>query len=553
MSGPESTAERRTGRSLWGVAAGVALVTLAVFWPILGNGFMPVYDDAPYVLENPAVREGLTWKGVAWAAVSVHSHNWHPLTWLSHMADVSLYELDPWGHHLTSLLLHAATAGMVVLFFGACGASRTAAGFAAVFFAVHPLRLESVAWVAERKDVLSGFFALATLLAWIRARRNRSRAAYFAALLCFTLGLLSKPMVVSVPVVLVLLDLWPLRRISFQEGPRSAAWRREAIEIAPFAVLAAAVCVVTVLAQGSTESIIPVGELPMGMRISNACTSIFAYLAKTLWPGKLAVYYPHPLRELATPVGASALAGVLAVSAAAALSWKRAPWFAVGWAWYLVMLLPVLGLLQVGRQGMADRYTYLPTLGVLLAATFSVQRFADARPSTPLRLGLAAAALAICAALAVTTRLGIPRWADGELLLRHALAVTGENTVASNGLGAIAGMRKQYDEALKCFRAAVDADPYNGSARENLAGLCLSLGHVEDALREASEGAARDPSNPRFHLIRGGALEKLGRLPEALAEYEEALRIRPGLPKAVARIEAVRAAMQGRSNAPDGR
>lgn len=529
----------------WIAALGVAFATAVVDWPITGNSFVDLYDDGPYVLQNAKVRGGLSADGIAWAFTSVHVHNWHPLTWLSHMTDVQLFGLDPAGHHRTSVLLHAANAGLVVLLFAALGAPVLAAALAGALFGLHPLRLQSVAWVAERKDVLSGLFFFLALLAWVRHARKPGRGSYLAALGSFALGLLAKPMLVTLPALLLLLDLWPLGRVGFGRGAgERGRWRREALELAPFAALSVAVAAITVAAQGSTRSFTVAEDISLGQRLANAATSVFAYIAKTVWPADLSVFYPHPLRELISPVALAALAGFAAVTAGAVAARRRAPWLLVGWLWYLAMLAPVIGILQVGRQGMADRYTYLPAVGLLLAATWSMLWLLERMTSRAFRIGTAIASFAAVSALAVATREGIGAWKDSETLFLQARFATGANALASNALATIAAGRGQLGEAEMLLRESIVADPRFGIPRQNLASMLLSQGRLEEGWQQAVEAVRIDPSNGRAHYALGVGFEMQGRLAEAAAAYEEAIRRMPEHEGARRRLAEVRAALR---------
>ncbi|MGA8891209.1 MAG: tetratricopeptide repeat protein [Anaeromyxobacteraceae bacterium] len=525
-------------------AVAVALATAVVFWPVLANGFIDLYDDGPYVLQNPAVKGGLGAGGIAWAMTAVHSHNWHPLTWISHMADVQLFGLDPWGHHLTSVLLHAMNAGLVVLLFVALGAPVGAALAAGGVFGLHPLRLESVAWVAERKDVLSGFFFLISLLAWTRNARRPSRSAYAVSLGAFALGLLAKPMVVTLPAILLLLDWWPLGRVRLAADPGArVAWKEELFRLAPFAVLSVAVAAITVLGQGASGSFVAALGLSLGQRIANAATSVFAYLGKMAWPASLAVYYPHPQQELLQPIPLLALGGVLAVTAGTMAAWRRAPWLLVGWGWYVVMLLPVLGILQVGNQAMADRYTYLPGLGILLAVTWTCTAGWSRSRSRAVRLVAGVVVAMVVVSLTFSTRAGIPAWRDSEALFVATRESTGRNALASNALGTIAAGRGQFDRAEHLFRESIAADPAFPVPWQNLAALLLQQGRIAEGFPVALEAVRLDPGNPKAHYAAGVAFEIQGRLPEAAAAYEEALRRMPEHAMARRRLAEVRSAM----------
>ena len=531
-------------RRVWLAAAGIALATVFVFWPVLGNSFIDLYDDGPYVLQNPAVKGGLSASGIAWAFTTVHVHNWHPLTWISHMADVQFFGLDPWGHHLTSVLLHAVNAGLVVLLFWSLGAPVVAAGLAGACFGMHPLRLQSVAWVAERKDVLSGLFFFVSILAWVRYSRRHSRAAYATSLGSFFLGLLAKPMLVTLPAVLLLLDAWPLGRVRLgRDAAARESWKAEALRLAPFAGLAVAVALVTVASQGATGSFSAGTGISLGQRLANAGTSIFAYLGQMVWPAELSIFHPHPRRELLSLLPVLSLAGIAGITIGAVAARHRAPWLLVGWSWFLVMLLPVLGILQVGGQGMADRYTYLPGVGVLLTVTWAVVTITERFPSRAAAVACAAVAVAAVLALGIATRASIPSWKDSETVFTNAREATGRNAIASNALGTIAAGRGQLDRAEFFFRESIAADPTFPVPWQNLSGLLLQQGRVAEGFPTALEAVRLDPANPRAHYAVGVAFEIQGRLPEAAAAYEEALRRMPDHALARRRLSEVRAAM----------
>jgi protein O-mannosyl-transferase len=536
----------------WIAAVLVALGTATLFWPALDNGFIDLYDDGPYVLHNQTVRAGFTADGIAWAFSSVHVHNWHPLTWISHMVDVEFFGLDPRGHHLTSVLLHAANAGLVVLLFAALGAPVVAAAMAGALFGAHPLRLQSVAWIAERKDVLSGLFFLLSLLAWVLNARRPNRGAYLASLGTFALGLLAKPMLVTTPAVFLLLDFWPLHRVKLGGGPEERVrWKAEGVRLTPFVVLSVLVAAATVLVQGSSGSFAAGAGIPLGERLANAATSIFAYLSKMVWPSDLSVFYPHPRRAILSPLALLAGGGIALATAGAAVAWRRAPWLLVGWLWFLAMLLPVSGILQVGKQGMADRYTYLPGLGILLALTFTVLASIRRVPGRWRGIAMATASAFALAALALATRADIRFWRDSETLFLHAREATPQNALASNALGTIAAGRGQFGEAERLFRESIAADAEFGIPRQNLAAMLLQQGRLEEGWPQALEAVRPDPSNPRAHYVVGVGLEMQGRLPEAAAAYEETLRRMPGHALARSRLAEVRAVLGSPAFVPE--
>jgi hypothetical protein len=407
--------------------------------------------------------------------------------------------------------------------------------------------------VAERKDVLSGLLFFVSILAWVRHARSGNRAAYVASVLAFALGLLAKPMLVTLPAVLLLLDLWPLSRMRMERSPEARESRKaEAIRLAPFAALSLVVAIITIQAQGGTGSFASGRDLSLGQRIANASMSVFAYLGRMAWPTDLSVFYPHPRRPFLNPTCLAAMAGVIGISLAAVTAWRRAPWLLVGWAWYLVMLLPVLGVLQVGNQGMADRYTYLPGVGILLAGTWAVLAVLRRFPKLAVRATVGAAAAAAILGLAFTTRAGAPSWKDSETLFTSARAATGTNALASNALGTIAAGRGQFEQAEWFFRESIVADPSFGIPRQNLAAMLLQQGRIAEGWPMALEAVRLDPSNARAHYVVGVGHEMQGRLLEAAAAYEEALRMMPEHGLARRRLAEVRAAAASPARGVEG-
>ncbi|MGO8675085.1 MAG: tetratricopeptide repeat protein [Limisphaerales bacterium] len=474
-------------RSALGIAVLLAVVTLAAYWPVLNGDFIRL-DDGAYVVRNPQVREGLNWANVAWAFRSGIQGNWHPLTWLSHMLDVNLFGLWAGGHHLVNLLFHVLNSLLLFLWLRRATGALWRSAMVGALFALHPLHVESVAWVSERKDVLSAFFFLLMLWSYLRYARARGTSSgtarsalwYSLTLLLFVLGLMSKPMLVTAPFVLLLLDRWPLERTL---GPR-----RLLFEKVPMFCLAFVSSVVTyrVQAQAHTTWL----HLPVGVRLDNAVVSYVKYLAKTLWPAHLAVFYPHP--DLAYPESHQwpawgiglALLLLLALSAWVLSQTKRAPWLAVGWFWYLGTLVPVIGLVQVGLQGMADRYTYIPLIGIFLAAVWGVDEFVR-RPAAEspggggqsgfagprVAAALAAVALIVCVGF---TRRQAGYWRTNLGLFEHALDVTPRNALAQFHIGSELGVQGQFTQAEAHFEAAVAADP-------TFAQPYFSLGLILDA------------------------------------------------------------------------
>lgn len=478
------------------LAGGLALLTLAAFLPSLGNGFVNL-DDSLYVTNNRVVKQGLTWEGLAWARTANVANNWHPLTMLSHMLDCELFGLNAAGHHGMSLLLHL---GNVLLLFeilrrmtGAPWRSAAAAGL----FAVHPLRVESVAWVAERKDVLSGLFWILALGAYGRYVREPSPKRYLPVVLAMALGLMSKPMVVTLPFALLLLDVWPLGRLRLDEPGRARRLGRLIVEKLPLFALSAVGSLVTIRYQ--TTSLVSLEVLPWSLRLANVAVSYATYLGKTVLPRNLAVFYPIPLEIPAwKALGAAAL--LLALTALAVRKARKAPWFLVGWLWFLGTLVPVIGIVQVGRQAMADRYTYIPSIGLSLAicwglpAVFRVGegRIGEGRRWRPVLAGATVLALLTLTAL---TWAQVRRWSNSVTLFRHALAVTQGNYVAHVALAKSLAVKGDWTGAAKQYRGALALRP---GLREARIGLRETLrragqsGEDRDALRKAQPRDAKD-------------------------------------------------------------
>jgi tetratricopeptide (TPR) repeat protein len=557
-----------SGRRPFVLGALLFLLVGGVFLPAVSHDFI-TYDDPVYVTGNAHVKGGLAWADVKWAFRSTEASNWHPLTWLSHMADCQLFGLHPWGHHLTNVLLHAINA---VLLFAALRMMTGALWrslFVAALFGLHPLHVESVAWVSERKDVLSTTFWM--LVLWAYARRagisrvgGRSAPLFYGlALVFFALGLMCKPMLVTLPCVLLLLDFWPLRRL---EGLSAAGLWALLAEKIPFFALSAAASAVTLLAQGGGGTVASIEDFPWPVRLANALISYCRYLGKCLVPVRLAVFYPFFPKP--PPLWEPLLAGALlaGITAAAFALVRRRPYLLVGWLWFAGTLVPVIGLVQIGGQSMADRYTYVPLIGVFLMAAWAA---GDATASWPQRRrvqGLAAGA--VLAALAAMTSRQLGYWRDGASLFRHALAVTENNWVAHANLFAtlsrssapeasaelretvriLAAFAETYDkkgielermpgrtqDAIKEFRTAVRIMPDLAGPHYNLGtALARMPGGLPEAIEEFRTAARLKPDFAEVHYNLGVALAKTpGGLPEAIEEFRTAARLRPGFAEA---------------------
>jgi tetratricopeptide (TPR) repeat protein len=540
-SRPALAARRRLALYL---PLGLCLLTLAAFLPALRGGFVN-FDDPQYVYANPHVRQGLSAAGLRWALTAQVAGHWHPLTLVSHMLDVQLYGLNPRGHHLTSLLLHLAN---VLLLFGVLhrmtGRPLRSAAVAALF-AVHPLRVESVAWVAGRKDLVSGLFWMLALAAYLRYVRAPSAGRYLLVAAAFAASLTGKAMAVTLPTVLLLLDFWPLDRWRGSNGGsagRRAAWPWLAAEKLPLCCLAAAAGLIAVHTQAGP---IASGDTaPLALRAANALTSYVAYLGKTLDPRRLAVFYPFEAVPAARAVAAAlALAGITALATLGTFSRReagappRAPYLLVGWLWYLVTLAPVIGVLQVGWQGMADRYTYLPSIGLFLAAVWGAADLAELaegwRPLRHRRRGAwlvrgaaATGAALILLALVAVSRRQCGTWTDSFTLFSHALQVE-ESYVAHTNVAEELRARGDQAASLAHYRAAVRLAPRSAQAWAALGNALRSWGQPAAALQPLRTALALDPADERARLLLAMAVDDLGRPDLAIVELRRVLAYRP--------------------------
>jgi protein O-mannosyl-transferase len=502
------------------VSAALAVLTLLVYSPTFHYPFVR-YDDPAYVYENPHVQAGLTADGARWAFTTFDCGNWHPLTWLSLQLDAQLYGgLNAGAFHRTNVLLHAANAVLLFLVLSRMTGAVWRSAVVAGLFALHPLRVESVAWVAERKDVLSTLFWALTLAAYLHYVRQPGVGRYLLVVLPFVLGLLAKPMLVTLPFVLLLLDYWPLGRL------RPGAVRRLLLEKVPLFGLVLASCAVTFLAQAHGNAVAPVEAFPPAARVGNALLAYVGYLGKTFWPVRLAVYYPHP--GAAVPVGPALGAGLFlaAVTTLALGPGRRWPYLAVGWLWYLGTLVPVIGLVQVGGQGMADRYTYVPLVGVFVMVVWGMADLAQGwRLPRGYLVAAGAAALSACAAL---TRAQVGHWDSTLHLWEHAAAVTEGNGLAHLNLGTCYREQGRPTAARKEFEKAAALEPRAAVAHFNLGNVLADLGQPEEALAEFRTAGELDPDIPVPPNTVGALLQSLGRVEEAEAEYRRAIDLSPG-------------------------
>jgi tetratricopeptide (TPR) repeat protein len=553
------SAFRNIARANWSSLA-VCILLIAVTWIVFGqttrHEFVN-YDDNTYVYANPVVRSGVTVYGTEWAFTHVHSQNWHPLTTLSHMLDCQIFGLNAAGHHFTNVLLHTAAVVLLFLVLFQMTGAIWRSGFVAAVFAIHPLHVESVAWIAERKDVLSALFFMLTLAAYASYVRNRSIGRYLAVSILFALGLMSKPMLVTVPFVLLLLDYWPLERgqtfAAANPSPRrrGGSERQSAtphpslspsqgerikvrgsyrvvgalvVEKIPWFLLAAASCVATIVAQrqatGSAE------ELPLSWRAENALVAAATYVWQTFWPANLTVFYPHPENQLALwqiILAAGLLAGL---TLPALMARRRFPYLFTGWFWYLIMLFPVIGLVQVGLQGHADRYTYLPQIGLGIMATWAIADLTSGWRARMITLACAGSAVLVALSLCAWKQVGY--WKNSETLWTHALAVTSHNDVAEAGLGGILLGRGKIDEAISNFREALRIRPNNPEVHRSLAQALAQEGNLTEAIVHWEKALELQPEDVTARDSLGAVLAQQGRLAEAVAQWQQSLQYDPG-------------------------
>jgi Flp pilus assembly protein TadD len=522
-------------------------VTCAVYLPVANHGFI-TYDDGAYVTENPHVRAGLTWDGVRWAFTTGHAANWHPLTWLSHMADWEAYGNKPGAHHLVSLAFHVVNLLLVfrilLLMTGAVWRSLVVAGL----FALHPLHVESVAWVAERKDVLSACFGLLTLWAYCRYAARPGLWRYALALLLFALGLMAKPMLVTWPFVLLLLDWWPLGRWRRREGEvrrknpgvrsqesgvRSqnpvSSWGLLLLEKVPFLLLAVASSVVTFLVQRHGGAVAAMATWPLEMRVANAVIAYVAYLWKMVWPVNLAVMYPLPTAfspELAA--GAALFMGIVTLGVVWRARWQ--PYLAVGWLWYVGTLVPVIGLVKVGEARMADRYTYLPLIGVFVLVVWVVAEWAGRWRRGRLVAGLAAMAVLVACGAVTVRQVGV--WKSTVSVFEHAVAAGEASATAYNNLGVDLADQGRFAEEIVQYRKGLRLDPYHIEILNSLGAALASQGRFDEAVVTLRKALRLNPEYAEAHSNLGAALASQGHLDEAIAHLERALRRQPDDAKA---------------------
>ncbi|EEF63466.1 tetratricopeptide repeat protein [Pedosphaera parvula] len=513
----------------------LATITFVAYYGVLHAGFNN-YDDSQYLTENPAIKAGLTAESVEWAFTTGYAGNWHPLTWLSHMLDWQLFGAQAGPHHLISLLFHIANSVLLFVLLRSMTGALWRSAIVAAIFAWHPVHVESVAWVAERKDVLSTFFWLLTLLAYVAYARRGGWLRYCLVVVCFVLGLMSKPMVVTLPLILFLMDFWPLERIKIgtfwktmsSSGSTSgnwypAEWKRLVLEKLPLLILAGISSWITLEVQVGGGAV-SLTNLTLSDRIQNALVSYVRYLGKLFWPRKLAVFYPYHYGWSFWQVGAAALL-IASLLLLAIYKMRRSPFLITGWLWYLIAMVPVIGLIQVGEQSIADRYTYIPSIGLFVAVVWGVLELFSSLPLRNWILGTGTSLL--LSACVVCTIIQVSYWKTSETLFSHALEATKDNVVAEYNLGQALSTAGKMDAAVPHYREALRIQPNHARAQNNL-GLALYMaGKAEEATHHYSEALKIDPNAEEFHFNYGLALASLGRVDEAIEQHSECARLMP--------------------------
>ncbi len=506
----------------------LALATFALYLPVAWFDFV-VYDDGLYVTDQPIVQAGVTWAGVKWAFITMAASNWHPLTWLSHMIDCGVFGLNPAGPHVVNALFHAANVALLFTLLLRITNKLWPSAFIAALFAWHPLHVESVAWIAERKDVLSTFFTLLALLNYAcyveesKVQSPKSKKYFTLSLVTFALGLMAKPMLVTLPCVLLLLDFWPLQRFQISNFKFQTLAKLFAEKI-PFFLISAGSCAITFLAQSQrgSDAVVSLETVPLHYRLKSVPLAYVEYLEKIFWPSKLAIFYPLHEKIPAATVALSVALLVL-ISLAALWLYRTRPYLFTGWFWFLGTLVPVIGLVQVGSAALADRYSYLPSVGIFIAVTFAAcDLAAHFKISKKILAGTAVFILVACVA---TMENQLQHWRNSVTLFQHALAVTADNDVARDNLGVALEQQGRLAEAAEQYRAAAKLEPDRYQGHHNLANALDRLGHPAEALAEHREAVRLGPDVQFLHHVLGLALVTAGQDDEALKEFSKAAQL----------------------------
>lgn len=528
------------------ICLGLALITLAVFLQLCSHDFIG-FDDDLYITENTNVQNGLTWQGMKWALTTVQAYNWHPLTWLSHMLDCQLYKLNPAGHHLTNLLLHIINTLLMFIVFRKMTARLWPSAFIAALFALHPLHVESVAWAAERKDVLSTLFWLLTMWFYCYYVRNRRLITYLPVMICLALGLMAKQMLVTLPLVLLLMDYWPLERFSLDwknKKADKANFFRCLIEKLPLLALSVIASIVVFLVQANVALVKSSFVIPLRYRLANVLLAYMKYIRKMFWPIDLGILYPHP--ETNIQWWQVLIAGLLLayISIVAIRNFRNRRWLIVGWLWYLGTLVPVIGLVQVGLQAMADRYTYIPLTGLFIIITYFAAELITARKYKP-AITITAATV-ILLALTALTSLQLRHWKNSFTLYEHTIAVTANNDILCYNLGVLHLQQGYVDQAIKYWDHALKIKPDQPTLHKNLATLLAQNNKFDSAIEHYRQALTFSPNDKtareRLNELlvkrerddsadqlyeRGNKFAQKNKFNDAIDCYMEALQFKP--------------------------
>jgi Tfp pilus assembly protein PilF len=514
----------RKGLVVYLLLAGIAL---AVYGQATNHDFVS-YDDPLYVTQNSHVQAGLTWRGVVWAFTTGHASNWHPVTWLSHMLDIEIFGLNPGEHHLTNVVFHLANAWLLFFVLQRMTGAFWRSAAVSALFCLHPLHVESVAWVAERKDVLSTFFWLLTMASYGRFVEKRGPGRYALVIVSFALGLMAKPMVVTLPFVLLLLDYWPLGRFD-SPNPAGDGLPKKTLPLVrekiPLFLMAGVSCVVTFLVQQHGPAVQSLEQIPMGVRLTNAVVSYATYVVKTIWPCGLAVYYPHPMSELPAWQIAGAVLLLMVVSGLFAVVRKNHPYLIVGWLWFVGTLVPAIGIVQVGGQAMADRYTYIPVVGLFIAAVWGFAAIGENWKAA--RRALPVAACTVIAAFTIGTWFQVRHWKNSAALFDHALRVTKDNQLAHNQLGQALHEAGRVDEAIRHFEEALRITPQYVSAHINLGDALKDQGKLDDAAHAYGTALRFVPDHATAKNNLGVILAMQGKMTEGITLFSQVLKVDP--------------------------
>lgn len=518
----------------------LVIIILAVYMKAGNHQFLD-FDDRDYVTNNSHVASGITYDNIIWAFTSVDKSNWHPITWLSHMADVQLYGMNPRGHHLTNVVIHTASSVLLLLLLFRLTGALWQSSFVAFLFALHPLHVESVAWVAERKDVLSAFFWFFTLLLYAAYVARPKPALYLFALFSFVLGLMSKPMLVTLPVVMLLIDFWPLHRWQ-HEKLRPISGRALAIikEKIPFFACSILSSIITIYAQYHGGAMSSLDEMPYQVRVENALISYVKYIGKTLWPHDLAVFYPPSAFSLWQVINSLLFLSIVTTIVIRAM--RRYPYLLVGWFWFLVTLVPVIGLIQVGGQSMADRYSYIPVIGLFIMVAWGIPDLTVGMKHRQSILSMLAGVVIIVFSAQTWRQLGY--WHDNISLFRHTIQVTTDNYIIHNNLGGALAENGDLDAAILEYQEALRINPNDVKTHNNLGIALGKKGAFDAAIKEFQASLRINPTDGEIHNNLGFTLFNKGSMDAAIHEYQEALRLNPNDTKAYYNLEMAQAKMK---------